>query len=131
VAELVTRLEPLALQFIVLVAAGGFELVAAAALSAAGLPVAVVNPRQIRDFVEAIGQVDKTDAFDTQVLARFAAVVQSTPCPVPDADAQALTALLAPHQQAVRSRPAEGQRLGTARPPVFSACGPTSSGWST
>ena len=63
-----------------------------AALAAASLAVAVVNPRQVRDFAKAIGQLAKTDALDAHVLDRFAEVVRPAPRPLPDADAQALSA---------------------------------------
>lgn len=85
IAALVVRLQPLAPQVIVLEASGGWETLVASTLAEAGLPVAVVNPRQVRDFARAIGQLAKTDALDAQVLARFAEVVRPTPRPLPDA----------------------------------------------
>ena len=118
VADLIARLRPLAPEVVVLEASGGWELPAAAALAEAGLPVAVVNPRQVRDFARGIGQLAKTDALDAAVLARFAEVVRPQPRPLPDADAQALTALLARRRQVLAMLVAERQRLGTARPPV-------------
>jgi transposase len=117
-AELVARLRPLAPQLIVLEASGGWELLGASILAGAGLPVAVVNPRQVRDFAKATGQLAKTDALDAQVLAHFAAVVQPPPRPLPDADQQALAALLTRRRQVLGMLTAERQRLGTARPPV-------------
>ncbi len=71
----------------VLEATGGLEVPLAAALAVAGLAVAVVNPRQVRDFARAVGQLAKTDALDAQLLARFAEVVRPEPRPLPDADA--------------------------------------------
>lgn len=118
VADLVTRLQAVAPTLVVLEATGGLELPVVAALAAAGLPVAVVNPRQVRDFAKAIGQLAKTDTLDAQVLARFAEVVQPAPRPLPDAAAQALSALLARRRQVVEMLTAEQQRLGRARPPV-------------
>lgn len=85
-----------------------------AALVAAGLPVAVVNPRQGRDFAKAVGQLAKTDALHARVLARFAEVVRPAPRPLPDAEAQRLAALLARRRQLVGMLTAERQRLGTA-----------------
>jgi transposase len=85
-----------------------------AALAEAKLPVAVVNPRQVHDFAKAVGQLAKTDQLDAQVLARFGEAVQPPPRPLPDADAQALAALLARRRQVVGMRTAERQRLGTA-----------------
>jgi transposase len=70
--ELVGRLQALQPELIVLEATGGREAAAVAALAGAGLPVAVVNPRQVRDFARAIGQLAKTDVLDAQVLAHFA-----------------------------------------------------------
>ena len=117
-AELVSRLHALAPTRVVLEATGGLELPAVAALAAVGLPVVVVNPRQVRDFAKAIGQLAKTDTLDAQLLARFAEVVQPTPRPLPDAETQALAALLARRRQVVAMLTAEQQRLGSARPPV-------------
>jgi transposase len=118
IADLVARLRASAPELIVLEATGGLEVPLAAALAAAGLPVAVVNPRQVRDFAKAVGQLAKTDALDAALLARFAAVVRPAPRPLPDAQAQALTALLTRRRQLVAMLTAERQRLGTARPPV-------------
>ncbi|HYZ31341.1 MAG TPA: transposase, partial [Crenalkalicoccus sp.] len=70
-AALVERLRPTAPALIVLEATGGFETTVAAALAGAGLPLAVVNPRQIRDFARALGRLAKTDALDAAVIARF------------------------------------------------------------
>jgi transposase len=117
-AALVPQVQALAPALIVLEATGGLEVPVAAALATAGLPVAVVNPRQVRDFGRAVGQLAKTDALDAALLARFAAVVQPVPRPLPDAEAQALTALLARRRQVVAMLTAERQRLATARPPV-------------
>jgi transposase len=118
IAALLARLRPLAPALIVLEASGGWERLVAATLAAAGLPVAVVNPRQVRDFAKAIGQLAKTDALDAAVLAHFAAVVQPSPRPLPDADAQALAAVVARRRQVLTMLTAERQRLGAARPPV-------------
>jgi transposase len=118
ISQLVERLRALAPQLIVLEASGGWEVLAAGSLAEAGLPVAVVNPRQVRDFARAIGQLAKTDALDAQVLARFAEVVQPTPRALPDAQQQALAALLARRRQVLSMLTAERQRLGTARAPV-------------
>ena len=118
IADLLARLPPLAPALVVLEASGGWERLVAASLAEAGLPVAVVNPRQVRAFAQAIGQLAKTDALDAHLLARFAEVVRPTPRPLPDADAQALTALLARRRQVLAMLTAERQRLGTARPPV-------------
>jgi transposase len=112
--ELVGRVQALQPELIVLEATGGREGPAVAALAAAGLPVAVVNPRQVRDFARAVGQLAKTDVLDAQVLAHFAQVIHPTPRPLPDAQAQELAALLARRRQLIQMQTAERQRLDTA-----------------
>ena len=118
VADLVARLQPLAPTLIVLEATGGLERLASAALAAAGLPVAVVNPRQVRDFAKATGRLAKTDRLDAQVLAHFAEAVRPQPRPVPEEQAQLLSAQLARRRQLVEMLTAEKNRLGTAPRPV-------------
>jgi transposase len=118
IAELTTCLQALQPQLIVVEATGGREIALVATLAAAALPVAVVNPRQVRDFARAIGQLAKTDALDAAVLARFAAVVHPTPRPLPDAATQEFSALLARRRQLVGMLTAERQRLETAMPAV-------------
>jgi transposase len=118
VATLVTRLHDLQPTLVVLEATGGYERPLATALAAAGLPLAVVNPRQARDFAKATGKLAKTDALDAQALAHFAAAVQPPVRPVPDADARALAAILARRGQVVAMLTAEQQRLATALPPM-------------
>ena len=94
-AELVEQLQALSPVLIVMEATGGFETVVASALSGAQLPLAVVNPRQIRDFARAIGRLAKTDALDAQVIALFAERVPIVPRPLPDAEARYLSELVA------------------------------------
>jgi transposase len=94
IAALVNRIQALAAQLMVLEATGGLERMVAAALALAELPVAVVNPRQVRDFAKATGRLAKTDAVDAAVLAHFAQALQPTPRPLPDAQSQALAALV-------------------------------------
>ncbi len=81
VADLVARLQPLAPALIVLEATGGLDRLASAALAAAGLPVAIVNPRQFRDFAQAPGRLAKTDRLDDQVWAHFAEAVRPQAAP--------------------------------------------------
>ena len=88
ISQAVSCLEDLSPALIVLEATGGIELPLTAALAGAGLPVAVVNPRQIRDFARATGKLAKTDAIDARVIAHFAAAVKLTPRPLPDAEAR-------------------------------------------
>jgi transposase len=78
-------------RLVVLEATGGYEVPVVAALGAAGIPVAVVNPRQVRDFARATGKLAKTDRVDAQVLAQFAAL-QPAPRSLPEAEAQELAA---------------------------------------
>ena len=117
-AELSERLQAVAPTLIVVEATGGREMALAAILVTAGLSVAIVNPRQVRDFARAIGQLAKTDALDAQVLARFAEVVQPAPRPLPDAQQQQLQALVTRRRQVVSMLTAERQRLATAPAPV-------------
>jgi transposase len=118
IEQLVARLKELAPTLVVLEATGGLEIPLAAALTAAEVALAVINPRQARDFAKAVGQLAKTDALDAQLLARFAEAVRPAPRPVPDEQAQALAALLARRRQIISMLVAEQQRLGTARPTV-------------
>jgi transposase len=99
-------------KLIVLEATGGYELLAVAGLAAAALPVLVVNPRQVRDFAKATGQLAKTDRIDADILARFADVVRPPLRPIPDAETQELEALLARRRQLLDMLQAERNRLG-------------------
>ena len=109
--ELLARLEEARPVLVVLEASGGFERSLAAALTAAGLAVAVVNPRQARDFARATGRLAKTDALDAEALARFAEAVRPTPRIVPDEEARTLSAILARRRQIVAMLAAEKNRL--------------------
>jgi transposase len=114
IAQVVARLHATRPALIVLEATGGLEVPVVAALAAADLAVAVVNPRQVRDFAKATGQLAKTDALDAQVLAHFAAVVRPEPRPLPDAERQALAAVLTRRRQVREMLVAEQHRLGSA-----------------
>src|SRR5207253_9005551 len=111
IAPLVDRLQALHPTLIVLEATGGLERAATAALAAAGLPVVVVHPRQVRDVARATGQLAKTDALDARALAHFADVIRPTPRPLPDAQTQELRALLGRRQPLIGMRTAEQHRL--------------------
>jgi transposase len=113
-ADLVTRVQGIGPQLIVLEATGGFQRAVVAALAAAALPVVVVNPRQARDFAKATGQLAKTDALDARALAHFAEAIRPTPRPVPDAQTEELRALLARRRPLIARRTAEHHRLGSA-----------------
>ncbi len=116
--ELTPRLISLAPVLVVLEATGGFETLAAITLAKAGLPIAVVNPRQVRDFAKAMGQLAKTDTLDAGILAAFAQRVRPEPRPLPDEAAQLLDSLLTRRRQLVDMLTAEKNRLGFARGPV-------------
>ena len=102
----------------VLEATGGLEIPITGVLAAAGVLVVVVNPRQVRDFAKATGKLAKTDALDAQVLAHFAEVLRPALRPLPDAQTQALAALLARRRQLVEMLTAEKNRLSSAHTPV-------------
>ena len=118
ITMVVSRLRALRPALVVLEATGGLEIPLTGALAAAGLPVVVVNPRQVRDFAKATGQLAKTDALDAAVLAHFAEAVRPALRPLPDAATQALSALLARRRQLLEMRTAEQNRLGSAPSPV-------------
>jgi transposase len=109
-ASLIERLRPLAPTLIVLEATGGFETVVTAALAGAGLPLAVINPRQIRDFARAIGRLAKTDAIDAAVIALFAERIRPAIRPLPDAERCILAELVARRRQLVAMIVAETNR---------------------
>ena len=99
---------------LVLEATGGLDAPLAGALAVAGLPVAVVNPRQVRDFARATGQLAKTDAIDARALAHLADAVRPAPRPLPDAATQELAALLARRRQLVDMLTAETNPVHSA-----------------
>jgi len=105
---LLKRLEPSDL--VIIEATGGLEVLVASALATAGIGVAVVNPRQVRDFARATGRLAKTDALDAQVLVRFGAAVKPQVRALPDAQAQALEALVNRRRQLVEMLTAEKNR---------------------
>jgi transposase len=118
ISELVGQLGDRRPTLIVLEATGGFEGTLAAHLAAAGLAVAIVNPRQVRAFAKSLGRLAKTDRLDAQVLARFAEAVRPEPRALPDEAAQRLSALCARRRQLVEMLTAEQNRLGRANPAV-------------
>ncbi len=110
-APLVIQLLPLPPSLIVLEATGGWEVSVTASLAAAGLAVAVVNPRQVRDFAKSLGRLAKTDKIDAMILARFAEAVRPEVRPLPDAQTQALQAVLVRRRQLIEMLVAEKNRL--------------------
>jgi transposase len=113
--ELVTRMQRLDPAIIVLEATGGYEIAVAAALGSGDLPVAVVNPRQIRDFARATGQLAKTDQLDARACALFAEAVKPPARPLPTAQAQVLAELVARRRQLSDMLSAETQRAQQVR----------------
>jgi transposase len=113
-SALVARLRTLAPALIVVEATGGWEVALVGALAAALLPVAVVNPRQVRDFARSTGTLAKTDRLDAQSLAHFADALRPQPRPLPNAQAQELSALLQRRRQLVEMLTAEKNRLPLA-----------------
>lgn len=114
VTRLVKRLSALGCERIVLEASGGYEALVVGALAAAGLPVAMVNPRQVRDFARAIGQLAKTDQIDARVIALYAERVQPPIRPLPDQQTRALRELCVRREELIEMLVAERNRLRMA-----------------
>jgi transposase len=108
--DLVERLRGLSPALIAVEATGGFETIVAAAVAGASLPLAVVNPAQVRHFAQAIGQRAKTDPIDAAVIAHFAEAVQPQPRALPDEAARLLGELVARRRQIIEMLVAERQR---------------------
>ena len=115
ITQVTTYLRAMKPALVVMEATGGLELPVATALAAAGLPVAVVNPRQVRDFAKATGRLAKTDTLDARVLAHFAEAVRPEPRPLPDDQLRELAALATRRRQIVNMITAESNRLGATR----------------
>jgi len=108
--ELVDRLQRLAPRLVVMEATGGYETIVASAVAAAHLPLAVVNPRQIRDFARATGKLAKTDAIDAAAIAHFAEAIRPPARPIAEPEAQALGELVARRRQVIEMMVAERNR---------------------
>ena len=115
ISQLLERLKGVRPSLVVMEASGGYETAAATAIAAAGWRLAVVNPRQVRDFARATGRLAKTDRIDARVLAAFGKAIAPHVTSLPDEDAQALQGLLLRRQQLVAMRAQEYQRLEHAR----------------
>ena len=109
-SELTERLKGLSVGVIAIEATGGFETVVAASLASSGLPVAVVNPAQVRHFAQALGKRAKTDPIDAFVIARFAEAIRPEVRPLDDQAAQLLSALITRRRQIIDMIVAETHR---------------------
>lgn len=114
VRELVKALEKTTPTLIVVEATGGMQTLVVAELAAAGLPVAVVNPRQARDFAKATGRLAKTDAIDAEVLANFGQAIRPEVRELKDEQTQLLTALMSRRRQIIDMLTAEKNRFASA-----------------
>jgi transposase len=108
--ELVARLSPLEVTTVAVEATGGFETVVVASLGAAGLPVVVVNPAQVRAFANALGKRAKTDPIDAEVIARFVAATKPEIRPLPDEETRTLASLVVRRRQIIQMIVAEKNR---------------------
>ena len=118
VDALTRRLQQLRPHLVIMEASGGYERLITAVLGAAGLPITVVNPRQVRDFARSLGRLAKTDQIDAEVIAHFGQAADVEPRPLPSAAALELDALVTRRRQVVRMRAAEQVRRGQALPVV-------------
>jgi transposase len=117
ISAVVKRLTALGPTLVVLEATGGLETPLAAALAAAKIPVAVINPRQARDFAKAIGTLAKTDAIDAKILALFADKIRPQVRDLPDEEARKFEAILTRRRQLLEMRVAEQNRLAATTTP--------------
>src|SRR5947208_9266700 len=108
--ELIERLRGVAPRLVAIEATGGYETIAAAAIAGAHLPLAVVNPAQVRHFAQAVGKRAKTDPIDASVIARFAEAVKPEPRELPDEAARLLAELVSRRAQLIEMVVAERQR---------------------
>jgi transposase len=118
IAEFLIQLRQLKPPLIVLEATGGWQFAWVATLAVAKLPFAVVNPRQVRDFAKATGQLAKTDEREAEILAHFAEAVRPTPRPLPDETTPQMDALLQRRRQLLEMLVAERHRVALAHPTV-------------
>ena len=114
ISVLAQRLKTLAPKLIVVEATGGLEMPLANTLAAEALPLVIVNPRQVRDFAKAMGQLAKTDSIDADILAHFAEAAKPTPRQLPDKESQKLKALIKRRKQIVDMITEETNRLKSA-----------------
>jgi transposase len=117
-AKLISKMKKLSPSLIVVESTGGYEAEAASELQAAGLPIAVINPRYIRDFARSIGILAKTDKIDARVIALYAATIQPMPRVLPDDETQKLRAIMMRRHQVISMLTSEKNRLQQANKAV-------------
>jgi len=115
IEQLVARLQAAKPTLVVVEATGGLQILAVTALAAAKIPVAVVNPRQVRDFAKALGKLAKTDRIDAAVLAHFADAVRPEPRPLPEKQTRLLAGQMARRRQLTSMLVEEKNRRSAAR----------------
>jgi transposase len=118
ISQLVEVLKAMSPALVVMEATGGYETPVAYALQRAGIPCAVVNPREPRDFAKATGKLAKTDKIDARILAHFASAIKPEPRPLSDEQTQELEAILSRRRQVIEMLVAEKNRLHLAHKPV-------------
>ncbi len=118
IGKLVRGMQKLAPEAVVIEATGGLEMPLAAALATAGLPVAVVNPRQVRDFAKATGRLAKTDRIDASILAHFAEAVRPQIRPIADEAQRGLADIVSRRRQIIEMLVREKNRLGGSSGPI-------------
>jgi len=116
ISVMIDFIKPFSPILIVLEATGGLETASVGMLAAKGLPVVVINPRQVRDFAKATGRLAKTDAIDAHVIAQFGEAVRPEIRPLKDEEAKRLSALITRRRQIVEMMTAEKNRLIAAAP---------------
>jgi len=116
IRQLVEQLQPIPPALIVLEATGNLEIPVAVALAAAGFQVAIINPRQARDFAKATGRLAKTDKIDAVALAEFAQKIRPEPRPIPDQQRRRLAAQMSRRRQLIGMLVQEKNRLTSAHP---------------
>lgn len=119
--QVIQALNGLIPALVVMEATGGYETPVAYALHRAGIPCAIVNPREVRDFAKATKKLAKTDTIDARVLAHFASAIKPEPRPLSDEQTQELEAILTRRRQVIKMITAERNRLHMARKPVMEA----------
>ncbi len=110
IEDLAERLKKIAPRVVAIEATGGFETVVAAGLAAAGVPLLIVNPAQVRAFAQALGKRAKTDPIDAAVIAHFVEATKAQPRPLPDETTRLLADLVTRRRQIIDMIIAEGQR---------------------